>query len=235
MTGEEVRRVLVESMALPSGPLVPFVKAAINRNNVDVTEASLDMRAYRSPAWRFAAELRGHPELASLEAWEAVLHLEETVGPDLWDELPSEDSRGVDADPREDFFDAWGRIDEPIRVVPTPADVVPLVEQHPLESERYPSPADEPYRRTASLCFWYAEALRDARIWMACRTVEATVGVPYRTAARHLRRLTRDGLLDAAGDHPRHERRAREYRVRVDAVTLAADNNDVVIAIGGTA
>jgi len=220
MTEREVNEVVAENL-LASRPLVSFVEAVIRRNNDQVADAASN-EGYLSPAWWFAAELRGHPDLADLEAWEAVLHLEEAVA-DLWAGLPSEDSRGVEVDPREDFLGVWSRVAKPIKIVTEPADVLPLVEQYPLDSERYPSLADEPYRRTASLCWWYSMALEGDRFWMACRTVEATIGVPYRTAAGHLRRLVGDGLLDVTADLPRSTRMAREYRINTDAVALATD------------
>ncbi len=187
------------------------------------TETAKDRNLkFRSPAWLFNVALREHPDLSGLDDAAAVKKIEAAAGADVWARLPGEDSRGKSTNPRDDFIDAWSKeIKKPMRSAPAPGDVAALLEEYPLGSEWWPEEADRPYRSVATLVFWYGTASAGA-FWLSCRNAGEMLGMSRTSAASHLRRLVRDGLLEVVKKHKQLPGgKAIEYRLHAEAVTLA--------------
>lgn len=180
-----------------------YMLAAVRRNARALEEAvdnadHSDGTGHRCSVWRFASELKSHPDLAGLPAWEAVRIVDEVLAQHGgWQLLPASDVWDCETDPRDDFLAVWDTIETPLDSVYDPLEAMPLVERWPLSSQRWPSPADEPYRRAVSVCFWYARLLdAEGKFFLACRTLGELLGVSHDRAAAYLRRATGEGLLN---------------------------------------
>lgn len=189
-----------------------WVLRAVERNNREHEARSrtaeddrhakgFNRKLYRSPSWRLVSELRGHPTYGSMEVWQAVQAVEELLEPHGgWVVLPDCDIWKHPDDPRDAFIEAWQIQEEedvdPLAVAVEPAEAVPLVERHPLMSDRWPSDADATYRRTVGICYWFARLLgQEGSFFLSCRTLGDLLDVSHTQAAKLLKRAVREGLL----------------------------------------
>jgi hypothetical protein len=221
---------LLNECRLPTWDLEKFILAAIKRNNEAFDQARRLVKEgkgkgrYRSATWTAASILKGHPKLENLDPREAVRLMDQYLEPHGgWDVFPNTDVFGNLIDQRDSFKEAWSVIEKPLRCTPRPADALPLVNDFPLTSERWPSARDRGYRRSVSLCYWYSRLLgQEGRFFLSCRDAGELLGVSQKQAAIHLRWATREGFLRLLKKGSLWTGKASEYQV-VGLVEVVGD------------
>jgi hypothetical protein len=109
-----------------------------------------------------------------------------------------------------DFQVGWGKV-----MFPAGAGPLDLVWARALAEA--PPPAAAAYgqdgvRRLVALCYQLQRHAGEGTWFLACRTAESLLGVPYQTTSRWLRLLEFDGLLRRISTGSKAARRANEYR-----------------------
>lgn len=199
-----------------------FLKRAAERSAEDVLKHRGSPRAedYRSPSLLFARCLKGHQELACLDAEAATERIDQELDlmfpnhPAPWVGLGllDVDSRNHACDPRSDFLDLWGRILTPFEPGGPVHDAARRAEEKPLDfGGRFGRPADAAFRKLLSICYWLS---RDAggEFFLACRVAGDVLDVSHTAASKLIRRAEASGFLQSVGTYTEKDRARRHAK-----------------------
>lgn len=205
-------KVIVERYHRESLP--EWLRAAIERNARELELAEPcgigSPEGYRSPCWRLAGELRGHPLFTDAAGSRIAKFLDMLIS---WSELPCYDSYDAEMDPRDTLIDAIDfQIEHdirPLNLALPPSGALELAEHYPL----FGPDNVGGYPRAVSLMFWYQLLLRqNGWFFLAVDTLASLLEWSSRTSSMYMKRAVREGLVEIVQEHERHLRKATEYR-----------------------
>jgi hypothetical protein len=201
-------------------PLRDFLRRAAARA---ADEMGRDSGVYRSPAWHFARCLKARPEFEGLTAEEATMRVDAEVEamfpgvPVPWVELglPDQDSEDAVIDPRTDFLSCWDKVTKPLHLGGAVDAAAEQADEKPVNlGDRFAHPADEPFRRLISICYYLGASSPERFFFLSCRDAGRVLGVSATAAMKLLDRAKNVGMLEAEHytGQDKKKRKARTWR-----------------------
>ena len=197
--------------------LEDYARWAIRENSKWLTERAdrrgLDEKApgWAGPTWRFAALMRGHSQLAGMDALsarnavEALLAILHPDCPNPWvSAFGDTDTTGNILDPYDDFLTSWEKVEHPL----FEADferALRLAKTYPLASTRYREPRHAKYLHLVSVCFWLARLRAPEPFFMSVRTAADLLQQSHVGGSRSLLWAKREGLISCVREETRSE------------------------------